>query len=314
MPRKIPFHRPMKLSEDEMKGVINKIDDCLSSGQITNKENVRELEKTMADYYDVKYAIATSSASQALLITLQVMDKMYNISKFPIYTPAFAWYSTYYAIASMNLRCSYVDIDIETWTMADIPYYNLALPVHTFGNVCNIDSEYLIYDGAHSLGSIIKDIGDATILSLAPTKIITSIEGGIVLTEEQGIAEGIVSIRDKVSRMSEIHAIFGNVFLSHIDEVIKFKKKVFDYYSSNLKGQFQRTAKGTNHNTIGMLTDLKIPDCIEIKKYYEPLGEGIKGSLINTKKVYDRMVCLPSYFDCPYERVVELINDFNKGE
>lgn len=311
----VPFHRPMKLADDELEKVINKIDDCLTTGMISNKENVRELENTIKDLYGVKYAIATSSASQALLITLQVMDALYGISKFPIHTPAFAWYSTYYALSSLKLRYVFEDIDIRTWTMDNIPFFpGVALPVHTFGNVCEIDSEFLIYDGAHSLGSVIKDFGDATIFSLAPTKIITSIEGGVIITEDLDLASGIVAIRDKISRMSEIHAIFGNAYLSHIDEVMKFKKKVFNYYSSHLKGTFQKTAKSSNHNTIGMLTDLKIPDCIETKKYYGPLGEGSKGILLNTKQVYDRIVCLPSWYNCPYEQMVDIINEFNKGE
>ncbi len=302
----------MQLPSHEIFDLVDKIDDCLATGKISNNKNVRELEQTIADQYGVKHSIATSSASQALLITLQVMDKLYGITRFPVHTPAFAWYSSYYAISTMKMRCLYVDIDVDTWTMDAIPYYPLALPVHTFGNVCEIDSEFLIYDGAHSLGSRISDIGDATILSLAPTKIITSIEGGIILTDDKMLAAGIETIRDKISRMSEIHAIFGKAYLQHIDEVMKFKKKCFEYYSSHLKGTFQKTAMSSNHNTIGMLTDLKVPDCIEIKKYYQPLNK--EPSLPNTIEIYKRIVCLPSYYDCPYEQITDIINAFNKGE
>jgi len=312
--QKIPFHRPMKLPHDELGSVINKIDDCLATGMISNKENVKELENTIADHYDVRYAIATSSASQGLLIALQALYRIYPVRQNSVLTPAFAWYSSKYAIESAGKTCCFMDIDPETWNMKQEPddMYSITMPLHTFGNVCEIDSDYKIYDGAHSIGSRIMDFGDATVISMAPTKIITSIEGGIILTDDTAMAGKILSIRDKVSRMSEIHAIFGNAYLQHIDEVMKFKKQVFDYYSRNLKGTFQKTDRHSNHNTIGMLTDLKIPDCIETKKYYEPLGESGIGLLENTRLVYNSIVCLPSYFDCPYEQIVEIINNFNR--
>ena len=307
---KIPFHRPMQLPGDELEKVINKIDDCLATGMISNKENVRDLEQTIADHYDVRHAIATSSASQGLLIALQALNRI-KILPNSVITPAFAWYSSMYAIGSAGKTCVFVDIDPDTWTMQQ-GKYRMAMPVHTFGNVCEIESDYTIYDGAHSLGSRIMEFGDATVLSMAPTKIITSIEGGVILTDEYHLASRISEIRDKVSRMSEIHAIFGNAYLQHIDEVMKFKNQVFEYYSSHLKGTFQKTDRHSNHNTVGMLTDLKIPDCIETKKYYLPLGESGIGLLENTMRVYDRIVCLPSYCGCPYEQIVDIINEFNK--
>lgn len=316
MTDKIPFHRPMKLPEDEMTCVINKIDDCISSGKISNLKNVRELEKTISDRYDVTNAIATSSASQGLLITLQALYKVNNINLNSILTPAFAWCSSMYAINSAGKTGCLIDIDINTWNMQQDPddNYTIAMPLHTFGNVCEIESDFIIYDGAHSLGSRISDFGDATVLSMAPTKIISSIEGGIILTDDTDLANRIISIRDKVSRMSEIHAIFGIAYLNHIDEVMNFKRQVFNYYISNLNGTFQATDKHSNHNTIGMLTNLKIPDSIETKKYYKPLGESRIGLLKNTDAVYNRIVCLPSYFNCPYELITRLINEFNKGD
>ncbi len=306
----------MRIPDDDMKDIIRHIDDCMATGKISNKENVRELENSIKELYDVKYAIATSSASQGLLIALQALDRVHHIPLSSVITPAFAWYSSMYAIGSAGKTCCFIDIDPETWNMQ--PYlggkYTMAMPVHTFGNVCEIDCDHVIYDGAHSLGSRIMDFGDATVISLAPTKIITSIEGGIIMTDDHNLAAQITEIRDKVSRMSEIHAIFGNAYLPHIDEVMCFKKRVFGYYSSHLKGKFQKTDRHSNHNTIGMLTDLKIPDCIETKKYYEPLGKSGIGLLENTMHVYDRIVCLPSYCGCPYEQIVDIINAFNKGE
>lgn len=313
--KQIPFHRPMQLSDDDKAAAMREVINCLTSGNITNGENVRKLEDSIADYYGTTYAIATSSATQGLMIALQALYRVFSISRDAVVTPAFGWCSTVYAIESAGKTCAFMDIDPETWTMKQSDYYinHITMPVHTFGNVCEINSKYTIYDGAHSLGSHIGHIGDATVISLAPTKMITSMEGGVILTENPNLAACMKAIRDKVSRMSEVHSIYGNLYLNHLDDVLKFKKKVFDYYSKHLDGTFQRTDRDSNHNTIGMLTDLKIPDTVETRKYYKPLGESRVGLLDNTEEVYRRIVCLPSYHNCPYERVVELINEFNEG-
>lgn len=302
----------MKLPESETEKIISQINNCISTGKLTNSDNVNKLEDTIKNYYNIKFAIATSSATQALVISLQSLKREYNVSKF-INTQSFAWYSSLYAIVSAGFLPLYHDIFPDTWTMNYDTLYNrqpkkeIALPVHTFGNVSEIDATFKIYDGAHCLGSEIKDFGNATIISLAPTKLITSIEGGIILTDDSKLANTIIKIRDKVSRMSEIHAIFGNAYLEHLKEVMEFKKEVLNYYNIHLNGTFQKRAKSHNYNTIGFLTNLKIPPTIETKKYYEPLHP----DLPNTELVYKRIICLPSYFDCPYKEIVEMINKYN---
>lgn len=310
----IPFHRPMQLSAEEKEIAFNKVNNCIATGMLTNRHNVRILEETIKDYYEAKHAIAVSSATQGLLLSLQsLLSSAGSVEQLntKVHTQAFAWYSSKYAIKSSGGVCRYHDVDTDTWCMVqEQDKYYISLPVHTFGNISYIESEYTIYDGAHTLGSQLKELGDATVISLAPTKLITSIEGGIILTDSSNIAEKIKVLRDKTARMSEIHAIFGNVYLSHLEEVIKFKKEVFNYYKSNLNGVFQKTASSTNHNTIGMLTGLKIPDCIETKKYYQPLAN--IGELVNTNSIYKSIVCLPSWYNCPYKKIVEIINNYNK--
>lgn len=310
----IPFHKPMHLSIRETEQIMNKIDSCLHSGMLTNNKNVKELEERIKDIHKTDYAIATSSCSQGLIIALQSLihiikqsEPYSKIFTSKAYTQSFTWYSTAYAIDTCNIESVFCDINLDTWNMIkNQSKYTLAVPVHTFGNVSTIESDFKVYDGAHCLGAKIKDIGDATVISLAPTKLITSIEGGIILTNDHNIAKCAIEIRDKISRMSEIHAIFGNAYLNHIDEVLKWKKEVYNYYRKHLNGIFQKTAEDSNHNTIGMLTNLKIPSHIETRKYYNPI---VKNSdLPNTEEVFNNIICLPSWYGCPYKRIVNDIN------
>lgn len=310
MTDKVPFHRPLKLSVEETELIKNKIDSCLDSGILTNNKNTRELEDRIKELHKTDYAIATSSGSQALVIALQSLIKTAKKISPCAYTQSFTWYSTPYAIHTCNKLPIYCDIDTDTWNMKQECDYKLAVPVHTFGNVSSIESDFKIYDGAHCLGTKIEDIGDATVLSLAPTKLVTSIEGGIILTNDSKLAKYILELRDKVSRLSEIHAIFGNTYLNHIEEILNWKKEVYDYYRKHLDGIFQKTAESSNHNTIGMLTSLKIPDHIETRKYYEPIQ--LSKDLPNTEAIYKSIICLPSWYNCPYKQIVEDINEFNK--
>lgn len=308
--KKIPFHRPMSLSDEEREYIMKEIDSCLNTGILTNDKNVRYLEIRASELHNTDYAIATSSCSQGLVIALQSLINIEEKIPYHAYTQAFTWYSTPYSIQTCSRLPVYCDIDTDTWTMEQRLNYKLAVPVHTFGNVSSIESDFRIYDGAHCLGSKITDIGDATVLSLAPTKLITSIEGGIILTNDRQLAKYATELRNKVSRMSEIHAIFGNQYLNHIEEISMWKKDVYDYYRKHLDGIFQKTADYSNHNTIGMLTSLKIPEHIETRKYYQPLYES--NDLQNTNSIYNSIVCLPSWYGLDYKKIVKDICDFNK--
>jgi dTDP-4-amino-4,6-dideoxygalactose transaminase len=275
---------------------------------LSDGPNVRELEILVKERYNVDYVIACSSCTIGLLISIQALDKLFNIPKL-ISTPSFGWYSSKWAIETSGHECEWIDIDPHTWLYDHNSYIDIvAMPIHTFGSVDVNDSRFVIYDGAHALGSKIKDFGNATVMSLAPTKLITSCEGGLILTNDQQIAEEIIQLRHHVSRMSELNAIWGIETLEHIDEVLEWKKKVYEYYKKNLPGTFQYIPNHSNYNTIGFLTDLYMPPEIEYKKYYLPLRFGLP----NTNNVYGKMVCLPSWYGVDYEYVVERIKEFNR--
>ena len=188
----------------------------------------------------------------------------------------------------------------------------VVMPTHTFGNITESPRLFrnkVIYDGAHNLGCKIKDIGDATVFSLAATKIITSCDGGLVITNNGKLARYLKKYRDLCCRMSEIHAIIGLYTLQFLDEVLEWKRKVFKYYEENIPGVFQEIPIESNYNTIGFLNveALIIPKEIEIKQYYEPIKKGF----IYSDYVHNLMVVLPSYYGCDYKRIVEMIQEVN---
>lgn len=283
----IPYHRPIKIEED--------VWPMLSNGPY-----VRQVEEWFKGYYDVEHAIACSSCTMGLLITSNFTSMFYY--------PAFTWSSTQWALFhSINNGAKALDIDPHSWLVDEVSLPMMS--VHTFGSVSEISHGMCVYDGAHALGSRLRDIGIATVISLAPTKMITAGEGGIILTNVDGLAEAYRLERDRYGRMSEFNARYFLQTVGYLDEVLDFKKRCYHYYKNHLDGQFQEIPIHSNYNTIGMLTDLKIPDDIEVRKYYEPLVTGFP----NTDHVYKKIICLPSWYGVDHEKIVERIKEHNEN-
>ena len=228
MKEKIPYHKPLQFSTLETEVLITKIKEVLKSGMLTNDKYVGELEDKIKEMYGVGHVIATSNCTMGLLLSFQYEASLYNI----IHMPNFTWISPYLTLP--NNKKLY-DIDKETWLMKDWPTERneYVFPTHTFGNIIELDREYhVIYDGAHALGSRIKKLGDATVLSLAPTKLVTSCEGGLVLTNQKHLADFVRFRRDRCARMSEIHALIGLATLEHLDMILAWKEEVHHNYKS----------------------------------------------------------------------------------
>ncbi len=305
----IPYHKPFPLDEDNLDVLTNQIREVMKSGQITNGKYVKELEDKIAEMYGVEYCIATSNCTMGIFLSLQYEAYLTQT----IHMPNFTWISPYLCIPNKK---QFYDIDKETWLMNDWPKGNneYIFPTHTFGNIIEILRDYhVIYDGAHALGSVIKKFGDATVLSLAPTKLITSCEGGLVLTNERYLEEFVRFRRDKCARMSEVHALIGLKTLEHLPEILKWKEQVYHYYKSYIPGQFQKIPIHSNYNTIGFLNieKLEIPEYIETKIYYDPIFD--MELMPNACEVYQNIVCLPSYYGAPYVQIVEDILELNES-
>jgi len=284
--------------------LIAKIKEVLKSGMLTNDKYVRELEFMVGDMYGVEYCIATSNCTMGLLICISYLNPPY------IQVPMFNWWSDLYILKSLKQRVAWVDVDIETWLPIEA-YGGASLYLNTFGNIGKSVREDAIYDSSHCLGAEINEIGLAHVFSLAPTKLVTACEGGLIITNNRELSKYAIEHRDKMCRMSEVHALIGLATLEHLDDVLEWKERVYQYYKSYIPGQFQKIPIHSNFNTIGFLNteNLKIPEFIEVRQYYEPIYDnGIEN---NTKKIYKQMICLPSYYNAPYVDIVEDILELN---
>jgi len=293
----IPYHKPMKLNVD--------FSDIFESGIYTNAEYCRKLENFFSEKYNCN-ALVCNSGTTGLILAINSLKKQKYIK-----LPVFNWFSDLYSLYLLDKIPLFYDVDRCSWLANNSDPLDIRL--HTFGNADISLENDCIYDGTHALNTKFQEIGLATIISFAPTKIITAGEGGIILTKNT-ISEytktEMTKYRDRCFRMSEFHAKICLEYLKHLEEFTLWKKRVFEFYKSKINGEFQTIPHDSNHNTIGFLNTQKllIPKEIETKQYYQPLEYGYR----NADYIYKNIICLPSYIGVDYRKIVELIEDANK--
>ena len=224
--RFIPYAR-QSISEADIAAVI----EILKSDWLTQGPTLPRFEQTVADYCGARYAVAVSSATAglhlaALAAGLQSGDVLWT-------SP-----NTFVASANCALYCGasidFVDIDPQTYNldvqklaaklaqadaMGRLP--KVVIPVHFSGQSCAMEpiaalaEKYgfqIIEDAAHAIGGSYQNqpvgncqYSDMTVFSFHPVKIITTGEGGMVLTNRLDLYEKLIRLRTHgISRNPEL--------------------------------------------------------------------------------------------------------------
>lgn len=265
-----------------MEEYIEEIKPIWESHWMTNMGTIHQkLEKEMEEYLGVSHISLFSNGHMALELALQAM----NLSGEVITTP-FTFASTTHAIVRNGLTPVFCDIDPNNYTMdagkieALITDKTTAIvPVHVYGNVCNIEEieriakKYelkVIYDAAHTFGVKYKgkgigSYGDASMFSFHATKVFNTIEGGAVCFKDQSFGAKLYrlknfGIRDEVTvdgvganaKMNEFQAAMGICNLRYVEREIAKRKKVVERYRERLENvegiQLCREQEGVESN------------------------------------------------------------------
>ena len=206
----IPIYRPYL--NKKAKQYVSK---CIDTNWISSQgEYVNKFEKALAKYHKVKYCIVTSGCTSALHLSI----KSLNIGKGDeIICPDLTFISPANMIVLSGAKLKLVDINPETLAIDHkkiekkiTKKTKAIMVVHQFGHAADMDpimkiaKKYnlrVIEDNAESIGGKYKGkklgtIGDVSTLSFYANKIITSGEGGAVLTNSKKIAEKCYVLRD----------------------------------------------------------------------------------------------------------------------
>lgn len=199
----LPFSRP-DISEDDIAAVAA----VLRSGWITTGPVAAELEAAFGRHCGGSHNIAVASATGGMQVLLRALDIGPGDE---VITPSLTWVSTVNMIVLSGATPVFVDVDRDTLMLspaaaeaAITPRTRAIIPVHYAGAAADLDgframasrhSVVLIEDAAHAAGTRYKGqaIGSSgtAIFSFHPIKNITSGEGGMVVTDNQALAERI---------------------------------------------------------------------------------------------------------------------------
>lgn len=249
-----------------MEEYIDEIKDIWDSHWMTNMGIKHQmLQKDLTEYLDVEQVELFTNGHMALELTLQALKLQGEV----ITTP-FTFASTTHAIVRNGLVPVFCDIDPVTYTL-DVeklePLINdktcAILPVHVYGNICNVEEidriakKYglkVIYDAAHTFGETYKGrgigcYGDVSCFSFHATKVFNSIEGGAACFRDADLGRQLYrlknfGIRDEETvdgvganaKMNEFQAAMGLCNLRHVDEEIQKRQKVVERYRELLDG------------------------------------------------------------------------------
>ena len=253
-------------SMPELDEYVNEIRAMWDSHWLTNMGPKHEqFRDELRSYLGVENVDLFTNGHMAIELTLQAM----NLQGEVITTP-FTFASTTHAIVRNGLEPVFCDIDPITYTM-DVEKIealitdrtSAILPVHVYGNICNVEEieriahKYelkVIYDACHTFGEKYKGkgigtYGDASCFSFHATKTFNCIEGGAVCFRDKKLGDILYELKnfgihgpEEVSavganaKMNEFCAAMGICNLRHIGEEIAKREKVVKRYREHLEG------------------------------------------------------------------------------
>ena len=255
---------------------INK-DDILAVANVMNSNwisgtspKVSEFEQKFAKYHNCKYGVATGSGSTALHLALVVL----GVGKGDeVIIPDFTMVACANAVSYLGAKPVFVDANVDTWCMEDTliekaitKKTKAIMPVHIYGHPCNMkyledlkeDHDIKIVEdcaeahGAEYNGRKVGSFGDCGVFSFYANKIITTGEGGLLITNDEALAEkaqwykahcfgrgGKHFWHDKIGfgyRMSGLQATLGISQLERIDNYVEQRRSRAKMYMNMLAG------------------------------------------------------------------------------
>ena len=205
---RIPLNVPTYGREE-----IDEAVDSLESGWVTMGAKVKRFEQMWAEYIGVKHAVMVNSGSSANLLALSCLGLQPGDE---VITPALTWATTVFPIAQVGAVPVLVDVDLDTYNInveavlaAITPRTRAIMPVHLLGNPCalynlmqiaSVHGLKVIEDACEAHGATLDghkmgQWGDLGAFSFFFSHHITSIEGGMVVTDNDPEAELCRSLR-----------------------------------------------------------------------------------------------------------------------
>jgi len=260
----IPVNEPL-LNGNEKKY----LNECIDTGWISSEGPfIKKFEEEFAKKSQKKYAVAVCNGTAALEIAIEALDIKEGDE---VIMPAFTIISCASAIIKAGATPVLVDSEIETWNMnvqeieakitsktkaiMVVHIYGLPVDMNPLLAIAKKHNLKIIEDAAEAHGQTYYgkpcgSFGDVSVFSFYPNKLITTGEGGMVLTDNEQVAERLRSLRNLCftahkrfvheelgwnMRMTNLQAAVGVAQLERWDDSIKRKREIGKLYTELLK-------------------------------------------------------------------------------
>ncbi len=359
----IKLYEPKIYRED-----IELVNKTLEEGWVSgNSPIVKDFENKLKEFNEAKFCLVTSSGTAALHLALLACDLQKGDE---VIMPSLSYIATANSVSYFGGKPVFVDVNMNDFQIDSSKIEEkisdktkAIMPVHLYGGVPNLEniekiaSKYklkIVHDSAEALGSIYKNkhsvsYKDVGVLSFFPNKVITTGEGGAIITNNetiykkalkfrsQGLVENTDYVHDVIGYNYRISALSAALGYNQVDKVkkhVNIKTSIYKFYIDELKNygiEFQ------SHNddvvssywlTVALfpekviIDDLKkflISNDIETRRIFYPLhlqkpylsskSENHK----NSENIYKSGLCLPTYPDLSEKDlsyIVEKIKEF----
>ena len=259
------------------------LEEIWDSKTLTNGGPMHQrLERELCQHLGVRHISLFANGTLALLTALQAL----RITGEVITTP-FSFVAGAHSLLWNGIKPVFVDIDPVSLNLdprrieaAITPQTTAIMPVHCYGNPCEIEAiqhiadNYnlkVLYDGAHAFGvrqggQSILNAGDLSMLSFHATKVFNTFEGGAIVAPDAKTKQRIDHLKnfgfvDEVTvvapgingKMSEVNAAFGLLQLRHVERALRRRREIDALY--------RRLLAGVRGITCVLLSGQELPNC-----------------------------------------------------
>ncbi|HUK27510.1 MAG TPA: DegT/DnrJ/EryC1/StrS family aminotransferase [Candidatus Acidoferrales bacterium] len=265
---RVPLSSP-DISEADIQAVC----DVLRTARLSLGPKLQEFESAIARYIQISNAVAVNSGTSALHLCVRALGIGEGDE---VIVPSFAFIAVANAVRYERATPVFVDIEEETLNLdpcrveaAITPRTKAIIVVHTFGcpasmsEILDIAQRHhlrVIEDGCEAIGAEfdgkrVGTLGDVGVFAFYPNKQITTGEGGVVVTEDNAIANLVRKLRNQGRdhtgdghqhselgynyRISDINCALGLEQLKRIGPILKRREAIARTYDELLRGRLQ---------------------------------------------------------------------------
>jgi dTDP-4-amino-4,6-dideoxygalactose transaminase len=303
---KVPLIDLVRQNGPIKKELLKAFESALDSGQFVLGKEVKEFEEEIASYSGVKYGIGVSNCTNALLLSLKALGIGDGDE---VIIPVFTFIATAEVIVRLGGKPVFCDIEPRTFNIDPERILKLitektkaVIPVHLYGQSADMDEITTIAKekkirviedmaqaiGAKYRGNRVGGFGDIACISFFPTKNLNALgDGGMILTNEESLAEDLRILRDHGAtkkyrhdivgyneRLDAIQASFLRIKLKSLDKNNERRREIAKRYSDGLENTVEIPYVRPENESVFHQYTIRTPKRDELRNHLTERGIG----------------------------------------